>query len=91
MAKRQRHWENREFIKARLGSSGMGAHVCFVLGIIFAVLGIIADAANVTLGLTSVSWFLLAIVTLVVGLMWFFGVGLAWYLISTEAKSKKGE
>ena len=86
MAKRQRHWENREFIKARLGSSGMGSHVCFFLGIVFAVLGIIADAANVTLGLTSVSWFLLAIVTLVVGLMWFFGVGLAWYLITTDRK-----
>jgi len=91
MAKIQRHWENREFMKARLGSSGMGAHVCFFLGIVFTVLGIIADAASITLGLTSVSWFLLAIVTLVVGLMWFFGVGLAWYLITTEAKSKKGE
>ena len=86
MAKGQRHWENREFVKARLSSSGMASHVCFFLGIVFAVLGIIADAANVTLGLTSVAWFLLAIVTLVVGLMWFFGVGLAWYLITTDRK-----
>jgi len=86
MAKRQRHWENREFIKAGLGLSGTGAHVCFVLGIIFTVLGIIADAANVTLGLTSVSWFLLAIVTLVVSIIWFFGVGLAWYLTTTDRK-----
>ena len=86
MAKRQRHWENREYIKAGLGKSGMGAHVCWFLGIIFTVLGIIADAANITLGLTSVSWFLLAIVTLVVGIMWFFGMGLAWYLITTDRK-----
>ena len=86
MAKGQRHWENREFVKARLSSSGMGAHVCFVLGIIFAVLGIIADAASITLGLTSVSWFLLAIVTLVLSIIWFFGVGLAWYLTTTDRK-----
>jgi len=47
----KRHWENREKMKARIGSEGAVGHICWVLGVIFAVLGIIADVANVTLGL----------------------------------------
>ena len=85
----KRHWEDREQLKASLGSSGMQAHICWFLGIIFAILGIIADAANLTLGLTSIGWFLLSIVTLVVSITMFFGMGLAWYLIITDAKGRK--
>jgi len=85
----KRHWEDREQIKASLGSSGMSAHICWFLGVIFAILGIIADAANVTLGLTPTSWFLLAIVTLLVSITMFFGMGLAWYLITADAKKKE--
>ena len=85
------HWEDREQLKAGLRSSGMTAHICWFLGVIFAVVGIIGDAANRTLGLEPNSWFLLAIVTLVVSITMFFGMGLAWYLITTETKSKKEE
>jgi len=85
----KRHWEDREHLKASLGSSGMAAHICWLLGIIFAVLGIIADVANITLGLTSMGWFLLSIVTLVVSITMFFGMGLAWYLITTDRKKEE--
>ncbi len=85
----KRHWENREYLKASLGSSGMAAHICWFLGIVFAVLGIIADAANITPGLTSMGWFLLAIVTLMVSITMFFGMGLAWYLITTDRKKEE--
>ena len=88
MAK-QHHWENREYLKASLGSSGMSAHICWLLGIVFAILGIIADAANITLGLTSMGWFLLAIVTFLVSITMFFGMGLAWYLITTDRKKEE--
>jgi len=84
----KRHYEDREQLKASLGSSGMSAHICWFLGIVFAVLGIIADAANITLGLTSMGWFLLSIVTLVVSITMFFGMGLAWYLITTDRKKE---
>ena len=35
--------------------------VCFFLGIIFAVIGVIGEVANLTLGLSSTIWLLLAI------------------------------
>ena len=35
--------------------------ICFFLGIIFAVIGVIGEAANFTLGLSSTIWLLLAI------------------------------
>jgi len=85
----KRHWEDREFIKASLRSVGLQAHICWFLGVIFAVLGIIADAANVTLGLESVSWFLLAVFTMMIGMIWFFSVAMAWYLKTTKAEKEE--
>ena len=37
------------------------SRIFFILGIIFAILGVISDAINVTIGLQPISWFLLAI------------------------------
>jgi uncharacterized RDD family membrane protein YckC len=85
----KRHYADRESIKASLGSSGMSAHICWFLGAIFAILGIIADAADITLGLTSMGWFLLAIVTFLASITYFFGMGLAWYLITTDRKKEE--
>ena len=75
-------------MKARIGSEGAVGHICQVLGVIFAVLGIIADAANVTLGLASMPWFLLAIVVLVAGIVSFIEWAVAWYLITTDRKKE---
>jgi len=87
----KRHWEDREKLKASLGSTGMAAHICWFLGVVFVLLGVIGDAVNRTLGLEPNSWFLLSIVTFLVSITMFFGMGLAWYLITTDAKSKKEE
>ena len=87
----KRHWENREKIKASLGAQGMWGHTCWFLGFIFVIIGIIAAATGAAIGLGAVVWFLLAIVTFLVSLTLFFGMGLAWYLITTDAKSKKEE
>jgi hypothetical protein len=35
--------------------------ICFLLGIIFTIIGVIGEAANLTLGLSSTIWLLLAI------------------------------
>jgi hypothetical protein len=50
------------------------------------VLGIIGDAANATLGLEPMSWFLLAIGAFVAGISFFIGWTAAWSSITTEAK-----
>lgn len=47
-------WENRKQM-ADVRGMGLWAHAGWFVGAIFAVLGIIADAANVTLGLESTS------------------------------------
>ena len=83
--------EDRERIVASIGVAGLWGHVSFFLGVIFAVLGVIGDAANVTLGLEPMSWFLLAIVASVLSIPWFIGLAMAWYLSTTEAKSEKEE
>jgi hypothetical protein len=40
--------------------------ICFFLGIIFAVIGVIGEATNLTLGLSSTIWLLLAIASFLV-------------------------
>jgi len=84
-----RHWEDREHVKAGVGSSGMLGHVCWLLGIVFALLGVIGDAADVTLGLEPQSWLLLSIVAFIASIPMFIGWAVAWYLRSIEAKGRK--
>ena len=60
----------------------------WILGFIFAILGIIADATG-TLGLTAMSWFLLAIVFHLAGLSFWLGWALAVYFRSAGAEKKE--
>ena len=55
-------------------------------GIVFAILGIIGDATDLTLGLDSTSWFLLAIIAFVACIGPFVELGIAWYLKTTSSK-----
>ena len=84
-----RHWEDRERLKAGKGPMGFSAHVCWFLGVLFAVLGIVADVVNGSLGLESTSWFLLSIATFLAGLAFYIGWAVSWHLTETEAKGKK--
>lgn len=73
---------------------GVGAHsgvarFCFSLGIIFAVLGIIAAVANTTLGLGAMNWLLLAVVVCGLGIIMMIFWAIGMYLHATEAESKK--
>ena len=56
-----RHYEDREKIRAGIGSQGAYGHYLWFAAVLFVILGIIGDAANVTIGLSATSWFLLAI------------------------------
>ncbi len=59
----------------------------WILGFIFAILGIIADATG-TLGLTMMAWFMLAIVFHLAGLSYWLGWALSVYLRSAGAEKK---
>lgn len=67
----------------------MGSRIFSILGLIFAVLGIIGDAMNTTLGLEPISWFLLAIGFFVAGVAPCIGWAITVYLKSTEAKREQ--
>ena len=79
-------WEDREKVRTSINSGGLWGHVCWFLGLIFAILGVISDVMDKALGLTSTSWFSLAIVVSLLGIPLFIGWAVAWYL---ESKSKE--
>ena len=81
-----RHWENREYLKGGIGKGGMLAHVLLFLGVVFAVLGIIADAGSGSLGLSATSWFLLAIFVMLAAITFFMGWMVGWYLRTVDKK-----
>ena len=84
-----RHWEDREKIKAGLGSQGKWGHIFWFAAALFAVLGVIGDAMNITLVLQPISWFLLAIfLGLSATVSWITWM-LAVHLDAIEAKRKK--
>lgn len=61
----------------------------WTLGFIFALLGIIADANNGSLGLTMMAWFMLAIVFHLAGLSFWLGWALSVHLKSKRAKEEE--
>lgn len=75
-----KRYEDRKKIVDGLGSMGSMGHILWFLSVIFAVLGVIWDAMDITYGLTSMSWFLLAIVMALLSIPFYIGWAVAWYL-----------
>jgi len=73
-------WQNREWIVGSGGRMAISGGACWILGAIFAVLGIIADAMNVTLGLEPASWLMLSIALFVGSASWYIGWAVALFL-----------
>ena len=63
-------WGSGEQAKRMAGKWAMMGDVCWMLGLIFAILGVIAEATEATLGLTPLSWYMLAIALFVAGISW---------------------
>ena len=75
--------------KEIIGAAGyhlLLSRIVFVLGIIFIVLGIISDVMDNSLGLESISWFLLAIGVFVAGIVPCIGWAIAVYLKAVEGR-----
>lgn len=85
----EERWKNRKMILTSASTAMAFAHVLWFLGAVFAVLGVIGEAINVTLGLEPISWLLLAIAAFVASIPQLLGWHLAVYLDSIETKSKK--
>ena len=81
--------KERDHVVTGLGTHGRLARIYGWLGLVFAVLGVIAAVANIPLGLGATNWLLLAVATCAGGIILavFWAVGM--YFHSIEAKSKK--
>ena len=70
-----------KYLAGKANMQSMWGASLWILGFIFAILGIIADATG-TLGLTMMAWFMLAIVFHLAGLSYWLGWALSVYLRS---------
>jgi hypothetical protein len=84
-------YKNREHIIAEIRRCAMASSVSSFLSFLFAVIGIVGDALNTTLGLTSLSWFLLAIFAAIHAIVPSMHLVVAKHLLGIEAESKKGK
>jgi hypothetical protein len=73
-------WADLETMKGAINSGGASGHFLWFLSIIFAVVGVVSDAANVKLGITATSWLLLAVVASAMSASAFIGWAVSWYL-----------
>jgi hypothetical protein len=79
-----KHWEDRNYLINSIGPGGSWGHALWFLTILFALIGVISDLANTALGLTSMAWFLLAIICGILSIPFFIGWAVAWYLKSIK-------
>jgi len=79
-------FKNREEVKAEIRAcdrfGGISQYACFI----FAALGVIGDALNITLGLGSMSWLLLAIVAGLNAIIGHMHVVMAKHLLGVESE-----
>jgi len=84
-----KYFKNREDVKTEIRNCGRVGSIFQLLCFGFAALGVIGDALNITLGLESMSWFLLAIVAGLNAIIGHTHVVVAKHLFGIEAESKK--
>ena len=86
------HWEkpikDREELRPLIRSTGLQGHICWILGVVFAVLGIIAGATNTALGLGPIAWLVLALVAFVAGIPAWLTLMMARRLLGIELRKK---
>ncbi len=63
-----RPFKDRKELLETINSMGLSFQICWFLGAIFAILGIIAGALNVVVGLGPVYWLLLSIAAFLAGI-----------------------
>jgi len=81
-------FKNREEAKAQMRRSDLVVTIITVACLLFAALGVIGDALDVTLGLESMSWFLLAIFTYLIAMVEDRHLLTAKLLLGIESESK---
>ena len=95
MSNEEKPFQDREDVKLDIRQCSRVGTIIAICSLIFAVIGVIGDAVNITLGLESMSWFLLAIVVGILGINPFMKSAVARHLYGTvygiETERKKEE
>jgi len=89
--KAARPFKNREEVKAEIRECDRFAAITQWACFIFAALGVIGDAVNITLGLESMSWFLLAIVAGLNAIIGHNHTMIGKHLLGIESEAKKSD
>jgi hypothetical protein len=82
-------FKNRAHVIAEIKRCALAGSIFQYFSFLFVALGVIGEALNTTLGLDSISWFLLAIFASLHGVVPHMHVVLAKHLLGIEAESKK--
>jgi len=82
-------FEKREVVRTSIRAGGLGTHICWFLGAIFAIIGIVAGAIDARIGLEAIHWFLLAIALFTASITQNIGFAVSWYLETTEPKKEE--
>ena len=85
----EKPFKDREEVKADIRRCDLMGGIFTFAGFVFAALGVIVDAFDVTLVLESMSWFLLAIVAGVNAIIPYMHWAVAKHLFGIEAEIKK--
>jgi ABC-type amino acid transport system permease subunit len=81
-------FKDRKEVNATLNSMGLSFHICWFLGAIFAILGLIAGAMNTSLGLEPTHWLLLSIAAFLSGIPMLVTWAIAMHLLGIGGSSK---
>ena len=81
-------FKNREEVKTEIRKCAIAAGIIILLGLLFALLGVIGDALDINLGLESTSWLLLAVFFAVVAMFPTMHSVMAKHLYGIESENK---
>jgi len=81
-------FKNHKEVKAEIRTCGLVGGIIQYLGILFAILGVIAGLFNINLGLGSTSWLLLAVFFALNALIYHIHSVVAKHLYGIESENK---
>lgn len=81
--------KEREHVTTGLGGHGWTCRICWFIGVIFAVVGVIAGFANISLGLGATNWLLLSIAAFASAIVNCIAFAAGLNICAIEGKSKK--
>ncbi|UCB58884.1 MAG: hypothetical protein JSV67_00895 [Thermoplasmatales archaeon] len=84
----ERPFKNREEVKDIINKCNGAAGFLIIIGLVFALVGIIGDALDKTLIIESSTWLLLAILFVIASFMPFLNSALAKHLYGIESENK---